>query len=63
MPFGNYLHDKLRILRKPPSEWLAELERLAPEKKPEVEAFLREQGELIRARRAIAKNTQGAIRV
>lgn len=52
MPTGQYLHDKLRIARLPPAQWIAALEKLSPEVRAEVEPYLREQAALLRMRRA-----------
>lgn len=51
MSIGHYLQDKLRIWRLPGSQWIAELDKLSPEARSEVEAYLREQAELMRARK------------
>ena len=51
MPISYYLQDKLRILRLPGSQWIPELDKLEPEAHAEVEAFLREQAQLLRIRR------------
>ena len=54
MPIGHYLQDKLRILRLPGSQWIPELDKLEPEARAEVEAFLREQAKLLRIRKQSA---------
>jgi hypothetical protein len=59
MPIGYYLRDKLRILRLPGSQWIPELDKLSPEARVEVETFLREQAELIRARKAMKEAKRG----
>lgn len=54
MPIGYYLQDKLRILRLPGSQWIPELDKLEPEARAEVEAFLREQAKLLRTKEQFA---------
>lgn len=60
MPIGHYLSDKLRIAKLPPSQWLSELQKLSPEASAEVEAFLREQSQLLRIRRQSASRSDSS---
>jgi hypothetical protein len=57
MPIGYYLQDKLRIWRLPGSQWIAELDKLSPEARAEVEPFLREQAKLLRIRKQYASQS------
>lgn len=57
MTIGHYLQKKLELLRLPPGQWMAALEKLDPEVRAEVEPFLREQAQLLRIRRQSASRS------
>ena len=61
MPIGHYLQDKIRILKLPGSQWIAELDKLPPEARAEVEAFLREQAKLLRIRKQSASSSGSSV--
>ena len=59
MPVYHHLTHFFRIVRLPGKQWLAELDKLTPEERAEVEPFLREYAQRMRCAKSMKNKRAG----